>query len=149
MQGLNWNGIESLRDVFKRIAGTLSKGRDFSGILSCRVLDVNSIDSAVASRKHATLALRAKFQSRPAHTDSALFDASTAATAKMCSFRMPIVNNQANLWIIVLVVPATDEHNQSNDASQYVETCRAQSLWSTHSTYTNQFAAIVGRLISA
>jgi hypothetical protein len=33
MPGLNWNGIESLHDAFKRIAGGLSKGRDFSGIL--------------------------------------------------------------------------------------------------------------------
>jgi hypothetical protein len=33
MQGLNWNGIESLHDGFKRIAIGLSKGRDFSGIL--------------------------------------------------------------------------------------------------------------------
>jgi len=50
MYGLNWNGVESLRDAFKRIAGTLSKGRDFYGIIFLPSASANSIDSAIASR---------------------------------------------------------------------------------------------------
>jgi len=31
-EGLDWNGIESLRESFKRMTTAYSKGRDFSSI---------------------------------------------------------------------------------------------------------------------
>jgi len=31
-EGLDWNGIESLHESFKRMTSAQSKGRDFSGI---------------------------------------------------------------------------------------------------------------------
>jgi hypothetical protein len=31
-EGLDWNGIESLRESFKRMTSAYSKGRDFSSI---------------------------------------------------------------------------------------------------------------------
>jgi hypothetical protein len=79
------------------------------------------------------LALRASFKIDRAHANSALFDASTAATAKICSFQNVYVNNQANLWIIAQQ-PALPimKCSQSNDASRYAETRGTPSLESAH-----------------
>jgi hypothetical protein len=45
-EGLDWNGIESLRESFKRMTSAYSKGRDFSGISLLSSPAFKSVDLA-------------------------------------------------------------------------------------------------------
>jgi hypothetical protein len=67
------------------------------------------------------LALRANLKVGRAYANSVLFDRAQQQSRKYVRCRMPIVNNQANLWIIVR--PA-----RANDEMRLVEWCQSIRL---------------------